>query len=108
MVKNGLRRAMPFDFASNSVSAITLISEEGIEFLIVNTPNLSADYESEAVLILNHISSRVSCPVVLASRQASGEWFLFGDSQCASAFRREVLEHARWSQHSLAGKQSNK
>ena len=95
---------MPFDFANHFVSAITLRSERGIEFLIVNTPNLSCEDRVQAELIHKHILSFVSCPVVLASRQPSGEWFLYGDRPFVSAFRRDLLDHAKWSRYSLQGK----
>jgi hypothetical protein len=95
---------MPFDFANDFVSAITLRSERGIEFLVVNTPDLSSEGRAEADLIRKHLSSFVSCPVVLASRQPSGEWVLFGDRPFVAAFRRDLLDHAKWSHYSLQGK----
>src|SRR5438105_2677883 len=92
---------MNFDFTSRFVSAITLRSERGIEFLVVKTPNLNLGDQTEAEQIRGYLSSLVSCSVVLASRQASVEWFLFGDAPLVSVCRRDVLGYARWIEHSL-------
>ena len=90
-----------FDSTSHFVSAITLRSDRGIEFLVVNTPKLTPEDESEAEQIRGYLSSFASCAVVLASRQVSGEWLLFGDAQFVSACDRGALDHATWVEHAL-------
>jgi hypothetical protein len=90
-----------FDYASHYVPAITMKSGRGIEFLLVNMPKLAPGDEAEAERIRSYLSSFVSCAVVLASRQASGEWLLFGDPQFVSACHRDALDCANWVEHAL-------
>ncbi len=96
-----------FDSKSHFVPAITLKSDRGIEFLVVNTPKLSRGDKAEAERIRNYLSSFVTYAVVLASRQESGEWVLFGDTQFVSACNRSILDHANWVEHALHRNQSS-
>jgi hypothetical protein len=90
-----------FDHTSHFVPAIALKSERGINFMVVNTPDLKPGDEIEAERIRTYLASFLSCAVVLASRQASGEWICFGDPPFVCACHRDTLDHANWVEHSL-------
>ena len=90
-----------FDSTSHHVPAASLVSERGIEFLAVNIQKMGPEDQAEADLILKYLSSLLSLPPVLASRQPDGEWLLFGEAQFVSACRTADLDHVKWVEHSL-------